>query len=158
MVYALCWCLLFYLLHVSSRQGRRIRQKANRLSTSIKKFTPAPCTRRLPRTSPGDCPICGMRLVEQKKQNPAAGTSPVKKTMYRSTMNPSEVSDKPGKDSMGMDMVPFETEEKPAAAPNRAGRHNHYPRTENTDGAHLWYRGNARYCKGTENLGAYCSG
>ena len=33
-----------------------------------------------------------------------------KKTMYRSTMNPNEVSDKPGKDSMGMDMVPFEVE------------------------------------------------
>jgi len=36
---------------------------------------------------------------------------PKKKTMYRSTMNPGEVSDKPGKDSMGMDMVPFEVEE-----------------------------------------------
>ncbi len=34
-----------------------------------------------------------------------------KKTMYRSTMNPGEISDKPGKDSMGMDMVPFEVEE-----------------------------------------------
>jgi multidrug efflux pump subunit AcrA (membrane-fusion protein) len=31
--------------------------------------------------------------------------------MYRSTMNPNEISDKPGKDSMGMDMVPFEVEE-----------------------------------------------
>ena len=58
-----------------------------------------------------------MRLVEQKKTEPAAGKSPAKKTMYRSTMNPNEVSDKPGKDSMGMDMVPFEVEEKPEAAP-----------------------------------------
>ena len=66
---------------------------------------------------PGDCPICGMHLVEQKKAAPAAGTTAAKKTMYRSTMNPNEVSDKPGKDSMGMDMVPFEVEEKPAAAP-----------------------------------------
>ncbi len=59
---------------------------------------------------PGDCPICGMRLVpieESRSEAPA----PVKKTMYRSTMNPNEVSDKPGKDSMGMEMVPFEVEE-----------------------------------------------
>jgi len=55
---------------------------------------------------PGDCPICGMRLVPMGEDEHAA--APVKKTMYRSTMNPKEVSDKPGKDSMGMDMVPFE--------------------------------------------------
>ena len=63
---------------------------------------------------PGDCPICGMHLVVKKGgEAPAPGTPaapPVKKTMYRSTMNPTEVSDKPGKDSMGMVMVPFETE------------------------------------------------
>ena len=78
---------------------------------------------------PGDCPICGMRLVPSEKAGEKAGqqapgspsgtpavpaSAPVKKTMYRSTMNPTEVSDKPGKDSMGMDMVPFETE-APAA-------------------------------------------
>ncbi|HSD94506.1 MAG TPA: heavy metal-binding domain-containing protein, partial [Syntrophales bacterium] len=64
---------------------------------------------------PGDCPICGMKLVpvEQQEEPAAAKTPPApkKKVMYRSTMNPSEVSDKPGKDSMGMDMVPFEVEE-----------------------------------------------
>jgi hypothetical protein len=59
---------------------------------------------------PGDCPICGMKLVpmDDGKEQPAA---PKKKTMYRSTMNPNEVSDKPGKDSMGMDMVAFEVSE-----------------------------------------------
>jgi multidrug efflux pump subunit AcrA (membrane-fusion protein) len=40
-----------------------------------------------------------------------------KKTMYRSTMNPNEVSDKPGKDSMGMDMVPFEVGGESEATP-----------------------------------------
>jgi len=39
---------------------------------------------------------------------------PKKKVMYRSTMSPGEVSDKPGKDSMGMEMVPFEVEESGA--------------------------------------------
>ena len=80
---------------------------------------------------PGDCPICGMRLVpfeddtsgSPAASQPAASASPAaagsaaapasalaKKTIYRSTMNPSETSDKPGKDSMGMDMVPEEIE------------------------------------------------
>jgi len=64
---------------------------------------------------PGDCPICGMKLIPVESQDkpaetPAAAPSK-KKTVYRSTMLPNEVSDRPGKDSMGMDMVPFEVEE-----------------------------------------------
>ena len=63
---------------------------------------------------PGDCPICGMKLVPLKKDGDDAASAQQpkkKKTMYRSTMNANEVSDKPGKDSMGMDMVAFEVEE-----------------------------------------------
>ena len=56
---------------------------------------------------PGDCPICSMKLVPMDDGKQEA-TAPSKKTMYRSTMNLNEVSDKPGKDSMGMDMVAFE--------------------------------------------------
>lgn len=79
---------------------------------------------------PGDCPICGMRLVPVEK--PAGSSAapaeepprelppaPKKKVLYRSTMNPGEVSDRPGKDSMGMEMVPFEVEE--SAAPGVPG-------------------------------------
>lgn len=60
--------------------------------------------------------ICAFGLgayyaVRVYKAKPAAAQK-TKKTMYRSTMNPNEVSDKPGKDSMGMDMVAFEPEEK----------------------------------------------
>ena len=91
---------------------------------------------------PGDCPICGMRLVplEDSRTEPAVSTveppppastveppapegAPKKKVVYRSTMNPNEVSDHPGKDSMGMDMVPVEAEEAPehaAAVPGLA--------------------------------------
>ena len=54
---------------------------------------------------PGDCPICGMKLVPMKKEEKRGEKE--KRLMYRSTMNPNEVSDKPGKDSMGMEMVPF---------------------------------------------------
>ncbi len=67
---------------------------------------------------PGDCPICGMKLVPVESQETPAATPAAppatKKIMYRSTMAPNEVSDKPGKDSMGMDMVPFEVEESGA--------------------------------------------
>jgi multidrug efflux pump subunit AcrA (membrane-fusion protein) len=67
---------------------------------------------------PGDCPICGMKLVpiaaEEQPASTQAAPAPKKKTMYRSTMMPNEISEKPGKDSMGMDMVPFEVEESGA--------------------------------------------
>jgi RND family efflux transporter MFP subunit len=63
---------------------------------------------------PGDCPICGMKLVPiEKEKTSAVQPPPKKKILYKSTMNPAEISNKPGKDSMGMDMVPFEVEEKP---------------------------------------------
>ncbi len=66
---------------------------------------------------PGDCPICGMRLVPMKKEEKAPEKKATR-TMYRSTMNPNEVSDHPGKDSMGMEMVPFEmSDEKSAQTP-----------------------------------------
>ncbi len=68
---------------------------------------------------PGDCPICGMKLVPQKMDEATkdehAGHE--KKIMYRSTMNPNEISDRPGKDSMGMEMVPFEPETEEIETP-----------------------------------------
>jgi multidrug efflux pump subunit AcrA (membrane-fusion protein) len=67
---------------------------------------------------PGDCPICHMALVPiEHPQSPV----PVKKTMYRSTMNPTEVSSHPGKDSMGMEMVAFETTETSSTDSIRVG-------------------------------------
>jgi len=68
---------------------------------------------------PGDCPICGMRLVPIGNSTKDAGvTAPAEqKIKYRSTMNPNEVSDKPGKDSMGMEMTPFEVETSTVKTP-----------------------------------------
>ena len=61
---------------------------------------------------PGDCPICGMKLVPMNQDAQASRAEPPKKKiMYRSTMTPGEISDKPGKDAMGMEMVPFEVTE-----------------------------------------------
>jgi hypothetical protein len=59
------------------------------------------------KTEPGNCPICGMALVPVRSNaaNAASGAGP-KIKFYKSSMNPGEVSDKPGKDSMGMDLVP----------------------------------------------------
>ena len=83
-----------------------------------KKIYICPMHPQITSDKPGDCTICGMRLVERQMPQQAESTYQAKKkTMYRSTMNPNEVSDKPGKDSMGMDMVPFETEEEPSGTP-----------------------------------------
>ncbi|HEU5181122.1 MAG TPA: efflux RND transporter periplasmic adaptor subunit [Candidatus Polarisedimenticolia bacterium] len=65
---------------------------------------------------PGSCPICGMQMVPLEEQPPSSGggaaqSTPGKKVFYRSSMNPSEVSDRPGKDSMGMEMERVEVEE-----------------------------------------------
>ena len=60
------------------------------------------------RDAPGNCPICGMKLqpVRANAAAPGAPSSEHKIKYYQSTMIPGQVSDKPGKDTMGMDMVP----------------------------------------------------
>jgi len=64
---------------------------------------------------PGDCPICGMKLVPLKKGTAQSGgktmSDPPKdgkgKVLYwRAPMDPSYISNKPGKSPMGMDLVP----------------------------------------------------
>src|SRR6266568_5927457 len=63
---------------------------------------------------PGNCPICGMKLTPIRKQNVERGS--VERTerkikYYKSTMNPGETRQTPGKDSMGMEMAPVYEEE-----------------------------------------------
>jgi membrane fusion protein, copper/silver efflux system len=58
---------------------------------------------------PGNCPICGMKLVPIRKRSSSAsskegGARKIK--YYKSTMMLGEISQTPRKDSMGMDMVP----------------------------------------------------
>jgi len=66
---------------------------------------------------PGDCPICGMRLVpvEKKKEEkpvPVAAAPVERKILfYRNPMNPSVTSPVPTKDEMGMDYVPVYSDE-----------------------------------------------
>ena len=66
---------------------------------------------------PGDCPICGMKLVPVRKETASAGgdrqKSDRKIKYYKSMMLLGEISQTPRQDSMGMDMVPvYEGEEE----------------------------------------------
>ena len=70
---------------------------------------------------PGNCPICGMKLTRINR-SVGAGTAASeakpgerKIKYYKSTMKPGEVRQTPGKDSMGMDMVPVYEDEAAAA-------------------------------------------
>ena len=65
---------------------------------------------------PGECPICGMKLVEVKREAKSAETTEAgtrRILFYRSPMNPNQTSPTPRKDEMGMDYVPvYEDEAK----------------------------------------------
>jgi RND family efflux transporter MFP subunit len=74
---------------------------------------------------PGDCPICGMKLVPIPQSEPARGPSASaaqdgqrRILFYRSPMDPSVTSPVPAKDTMGMEYVPVYADEvsRPASA------------------------------------------
>ncbi len=67
---------------------------------------------------PGDCRICGMKLVPMESGSPAPPKSVL---YYRSPMDPTVHSATPAKDSMGMDFVPVYAEDV-APASDVAGR------------------------------------
>jgi membrane fusion protein, copper/silver efflux system len=52
--------------------------------------------------------FAGYYGIQQIQKYKSGQKSSAKIIKYRSTMNPNEISNKPGKDSMGMEMVPFE--------------------------------------------------
>ena len=58
---------------------------------------------------PGDCPICGMKLVKVDKAKPSSeptASNAPKVLFYRSPMDPKQTSPTPRKDEMGMDYLP----------------------------------------------------
>ena len=71
---------------------------------------------------PGNCPICGMKLTPIRanaaKGGGAAASGERKIKYYKSTMIPGVISDKPGKDAHGMDMVPVYEGEDTSAENN----------------------------------------
>jgi multidrug efflux pump subunit AcrA (membrane-fusion protein) len=80
---------------------------------------------------PGDCPICGMKLVPMETPAAAASAPSIprasglvtrKIAYYRSPMDPSVRSTEPAKDSMGMDFIPVYEDELTGAAAPVSGR------------------------------------
>src|SRR5882724_2144780 len=74
---------------------------------------------------PEACPICQMRMVPDDDEGQGSGEAQPageRKVVYRSTMNPGEISDHPGKDSMGMEMVAEEVEGDSPEGPEVQGR------------------------------------
>ena len=57
---------------------------------------------------PGLCPICGMQLTPLKPGTGGAGQAPAERKVkfWKSSMDPNYVRNEPGKDTMGMDLVP----------------------------------------------------
>ncbi len=80
---------------------------------------------------PGDCPICGMKLVKMQgssaanagSSTPALGASSSERKLlfYRSPMDPKQTSPTPRKDEMGMDYLPVYSDEMSDNAPAVAG-------------------------------------
>ncbi|HAD04119.1 MAG: efflux transporter periplasmic adaptor subunit [Desulfuromonadales bacterium GWC2_61_20] len=58
------------------------------------------------RDEPGLCPICGMELTPLKPGTGGSAPAEKKITHWISSMDPTYVRDAPGKDTMGMDLVP----------------------------------------------------
>jgi len=64
---------------------------------------------------PGNCPICGMKLIPVKKSEKSEKEKKGKRKIkyWRAPMDPNYISDKPGKSPMGMDLIPvYEDEEE----------------------------------------------
>ncbi len=66
--------------------------------------------------TPGDCPICQMKLTPLKQDvgdSTESSSSTERKVLYwRAPMNPGFISQKPGKSPMGMDLVPVYADKK----------------------------------------------
>ncbi len=69
---------------------------------------------------PGNCPVCGMKLIPVHKTADSAASGPRKILYYKSTMMAGETSPQPAKDSMGMDMVPVYADPSAASAASSA--------------------------------------
>jgi len=71
---------------------------------------------------PGDCPICGMKLVPIEQTSPKPASPGRTVAFYRSPMDPAIHSDTPAKDSMGMDFIPVYQDEAQPAGGSVMGR------------------------------------
>ncbi|PTB93105.1 ATPase, partial [Marivirga lumbricoides] len=89
--------------HQHTNEPKKKDQKSSKEEGSGIYYCPMHCEGDKTYDKPGDCPVCGMDLVEQP--------APKKKAQYTCPMHPEIVQDKPGScPKCGMDLVPIETE------------------------------------------------
>ncbi|MBK5213050.1 MAG: copper-translocating P-type ATPase [Flavobacteriaceae bacterium] len=87
--------------HQMKKEEKRAKQ-----NSSGTFYCPMHCEGEKTYDKPGDCPVCGMDLVEEAK---TSNSSP---TQYTCPMHPEIVRDKPGSCPIcGMDLVPMEVDE-----------------------------------------------
>ncbi|MCX6646329.1 MAG: efflux RND transporter periplasmic adaptor subunit [bacterium] len=65
---------------------------------------------------PGQCPICGMNLVPKENQAETASNGERQILYWVSSMDPGYVRQEPGKDTMGMDLVPVYADQAASGA------------------------------------------
>ena len=99
-------------------RGRTPRSADTRAATEVSAHQPlyqCPMHPTITSDHPGDCPICGMKLIEVKggAEDSAESGRPLghQVLFYRSPMNPDQTSPTPRKDEMGMDYVPVYADE-----------------------------------------------
>ena len=94
-------------------------------TTAAAKRYQCPMHPEIIKDKPGDCPICGMKLVPIEEASPPAAAKttsakaaggPRRILLYRSPMGTGETSPTPRKDSMGMDFVPVYSDETEAGS------------------------------------------
>jgi Cu(I)/Ag(I) efflux system membrane fusion protein len=109
--------LLSVVLAACSKQpSEPLRQAADDAAAehALKHANPryrCPMHPQIVRDEPGQCPICGMTLVEFEEAAAAPQASAERKPLYyRNPMDPGVHSPVPAKDSMGMDYVPVYAE------------------------------------------------
>ncbi len=111
--------ILFGLLLLAAAGGfvlLRGERSLDKLETGNKAGSSYYCPMHMHYTSdkPGDCPICGMRLIHKPsivREIPSKNGSK-KILFYRNPMDPRIKSPVPAKDPMGMDYIPVYAEEK----------------------------------------------
>lgn len=98
--------------------------RASATATAEKPLYQCPMHPTITSDHPGECPICGMKLVEvrgEAKAAAVAGTGERKLLFYRSPMDPNQTSPTPRKDDMGMDYLPVYQDEAQGGGPSVDG-------------------------------------
>ncbi|HEX7344540.1 MAG TPA: efflux RND transporter periplasmic adaptor subunit [bacterium] len=99
--------------------------KSEKTSESAERYT-CPMHPTIIQDHPGDCPICGMKLVKMeshpKDQGTSSSSASKKIAFYRSPMDPKQTSPVPRKDEMGMDYIPVSEEEASGGGSDVEGR------------------------------------